>query len=135
MSAGYQPSFGGHLLSSMEDITYNPSESGAEFRKYLQAPSSLQDIRSSYGDLSKHLAGYGGVDFSGINPRYTGLFAPDAQNYRSNLLSASQAALGMSPGFSQDLRRGLGNIYDIMETQYGPSAGGQFSDWVGSAFA
>ena len=137
LGAGYQPAYGRFLLGSGQGgYEGDPMDTGAAFRQYLEGDRrGLGDVRSSYGSLAKHLGGYGGTDWSSLSPAWSTLFDPGSENYRSNILSASQAALGMSPGFGQQGRSSLGNIYDVMQTQYGPEGAGKFSEWVSSAYA
>ena len=47
------------------------------------------------------------------------------------MLQATRAALGTNAFTGGGA---LGNIYDVMQRQYGAGGAGRFADWVGTAF-
>ena len=111
--------------------------SGGAFGQFLEGPRrSIQDVRQDYSGLSNYLTGLGGTDPSALNPMFTSVYGdPSTEGFRSNILSSSAAALGMRPGTENRGIRNLGNIYDAMNTQYGPQAAGKFAQWIGSAYS
>ena len=54
----------------------------------------------------------------------------DPQNLRQNVLRATSAALGGGDPRTNS----FGNIYDIMQQQYGAGGAGRFADWASTAF-
>ena len=55
----------------------------------------------------------------------------DPSRLRGNVLQATRAALGTNAFTGGGA---LGNIYDVMQRQYGAGGAGKFADWVGTAF-
>jgi len=142
LTSGYQPAWGRYLLGATQPGTYEGfgmGTPGSEFGDYLRGGErrNLQDVRTSYQGLGDYLTalGAGGGDMTGITSPYLSVFGSDPTKQREDILSATQAAMGMRPGLGERQRRNLGSVYDIMESQYGPQAGGKFAQWVGSSFA
>jgi len=140
LGAGYQPTMGRFLLGTAAE-RFLPQEGltpGAEFASYLrgQPRADLSQIRQEYANLAQALGSYGAAqDVSQLNQpiaKYTGIFGtPGSDFLKSNILSATQAALGGS-AFLDD--RSLGRVYDAMEQQYGADVGARFADFVGRGF-
>lgn len=140
LARGYGSAMGRYLLGigagriAGED-PLNPSLTrGQQFANYLTGGqrASLDDVRQSYRDLASSLTGWGTGDdaLSSLNPLYTHFGDPTKAGYRSNILDATQAALGRG-SMGADT---LGSVYDLMARQYGPDAGARFSQWTSSAF-
>ena len=143
LSAGYQPAFGRFLLGGTEigetglprGQYADEAGEGQAFGQYLAGGQrrDLGDIRSLYGGLGSYLGQLGtGTDPSQLGQGYTSVFGLEPE--RKDILSATQAALGMGSGMGQRSYRNLGTMYDLMQQQYGPQGAGRFADWVGTAF-
>ena len=152
MASGYQPEYGRFKLGSAMggfggDLGSFPASSdeqamGEAFGRYLARPRTrtLGDYRTGYGQFSDYLGQLAG---SGTAPEdlplnWSTIFGrgeEGLQPSRSDVLSASMAALGAKPGFGSTIYSNLGTIYDLMEQQYGPTAGAKrFADYVGTGF-
>ena len=143
LSAGYQPAFGRFLLGGTEigetglprGQYADEAGEGQAFGQYLAGGQrrDLGDIRSLYGGLGSYLGQLGtGTDPSQLGAGYTSVFGLEPE--RKDILSATQAALGMGSGMGARSYRNLGTMYDLMQQQYGPQGAGRFADWVGTAF-
>ena len=152
MASGYQPEYGRFKLGAAMggfggDLGSFPASSdeqamGEAFGRYLARPRTrtLGDYRTGYGQFSDYLGQLAG---SGTAPEdlplnWSTIFGrgeEGLQPSRSDVLSASMAALGAKPGFGSTIYSNLGTIYDLMEQQYGPTAGAKrFADYVGTGF-
>ena len=138
LRSGYQPAYGRFLLGGTQlgvDDGWQQGGEGEAFGRYLAGGQrrDLGDIRSLYGGLGSYLGSLGtATDPSQLNLQYASVFGTEPR--REDVLSATQAALGMGSGMGARSYRNLGNIYDLMQTQYGPQGAGRFADWVGTAF-
>ena len=138
LRSGYQPAYGRFLLGGTQlglDDGWQQGGEGEAFGRYLAGGQrkDLGDIRSLYGGLGSYLGSLGtATDVSQLSLPYANVFGTEPR--REDVLSATQAALGMGGGMGQRSYRNLGNIYDLMQTQYGPQGAGRFADWVGTAF-
>ncbi len=137
-SFGFNPAYGRFLLGqtgAAYDPSVAPMGEGGAFSSYLTGGQRrpLEDIRASYSGLSNYLGSLAsGADMTGISPRYASVFGLDPD--RQDILSATQAALGMGPGMGRRMQQNLGSIYDIMQTQFGPQGASKFANWASSAF-
>ena len=137
IGAGFDPAMGRYLLGRAAGRIGTPdpfATEGQRFGSYLGGGqrSSLDQIRENYRTLAGTLSGYGGSDFGAVNPLYAATFGDvsDPQNLRQNVLRATSAALGGGDPRTNS----LGNIYDIMQQQYGAGGAGRFADWASTAF-
>ena len=135
--AGYNPAWGrfrlGQASGALGDTfdAYNP---GPAFGQYLGSGQrrGLGDVRASYGQLSDYLRALGGTDYSMIDPTFSLVYGEEPK--REDILSATEAAMG-TRGLGSAGFHNLGNIYDLMQTQYGPQQGAsQFANWIQTSF-
>jgi len=137
IGAGYDPAMGRYLLGRASGRIGTPdpfATEGQRFGSYLGGGqrSPLDQIRENYRTLAGTLSGYGGGDFGAVNPLYAATFGDvsDPQGLRQNVLRATSAALGAG----DPRTNALGNIYDIMQQQYGAGGAGRFADWAATAW-
>lgn len=130
--------------ASLDMAAAQPIGEGGAFREYLtgQQRRPLSDIRATYGGLGDWLRARAAVgsgaldaDLAAIDPRYEAILGGvGSDQLASNIIQMSQAALGMRPGMESRMSRGLANMYNRMQTLYGPEGGARFADWVTSAY-
>ena len=123
---------------------YEPLGVGSLFRQYLGTGQRrpLGDIRGTYAGLGDYLrarsavgSGSIGADLTDIDPRYEAyLGGYSDEELGGALINMSQAALGVRPGMSGMVERGLGNMYNRMSQLYGPQGASRFADWISSAY-
>ena len=141
LGTGFSPAYGRYLLgTASQRLLGQPTDAldaSGGFGRYLtsQPRASLGQLRQEYSNLANALGSYQtGLRTDVASPTANYLLAfgsPGEDDYRSNILRATQAALG-SPVFRQST---LGNIFDVMEQQYGAGAGSRFADFVRTGFA
>jgi len=141
LGTGFSPAYGRFLLgTASQRLLGQPTDAldaSGGFGRYLtsQPRASLGQLRQEYANLANALGSYQtGLRTDVASPTANYLLAfgsPGEEDYRSNILRATQAALG-SPVFRQST---LGNIFDVMEQQYGAGAGSRFADFVRTGFS
>ena len=130
---GVQPALGSYYLAG----TQRPGT--GTFAEYLRGPrEDIGTTRSRFGSAADWLRGMGGEGMASLETMPmsaqnlynvgTGLFD------RSNIVSAGLAALGAGAGYSGQLGRTLGSVYDRMQDVYGAEGAGRFADYIQSAY-
>ncbi len=130
---GVQPALGSYYLAG----TQRPGT--GTFAEYLRGPrEDIGTTRSRFGSAADWLRGMGSEGMASLETMPmsaqnlynvgTGLFD------RSNIVSAGLAALGAGAGYSGQLGRTLGSVYDRMQDVYGAEGAGRFADYIQSAY-
>ncbi len=149
---GVNPAYGQFLLGSgAGQFKADPMLEGTEsqtqadvFGDYLATRGGgLEGIRSQYGQLANYLGtlgrqpGYGATTDTPGTAEWVRMFgvpgtAEKNQRLASNVMAATQAALGANPFASG----ALSDIYQQMERERGTAkAVSDFANWVGTAWA
>ena len=138
LGSGFEPAFGRFLLGSASGrITpdFETPDASGGFGRYLRdrQRADLSQVRQEFANLGAALRGYtpGGA----LDPRFASYYETFGdpsrpESLRNSILNAAQAALG-----TRRRTGALGNIYDVMQQQYGAGAGSRFADFVSGAFA
>ena len=138
LGTGFDPAFGRFLLGSASGRiapTFETVDGSSGFGRYLRDKqrADLSQVRQEFANLGAALRGYtpGGA----LDPRFASYYETfgdpsDPSGLRGSVLRAAQAALG-----TRQRTGALGNIYDVMQQQYGAGAGSRFADFVGGAFS
>ena len=138
LGTGFDPAFGRFLLGSASGRiapTFETVDGSDGFGRYLRdrQRADLSQVRQEFANLGAALRGYtpGGT----LDPRFASYYETfgdpsDPSTLRNSVLRAAQAALG-----TRERTGALGNIYDVMQQQYGTGAGSRFADFVGGAFS
>tara|TARA_Y100001963_G_scaffold128691_1_gene183266 strand:- start:56 stop:1423 length:1368 start_codon:yes stop_codon:yes gene_type:complete len=135
LKQGYHPLMGQWRLAKAMGMAPEGVTDQESFGRFLESQDrlSLDQIRQGFGGLGDYLAAQAGAASAGagttgaINPLFSAAF-PSLD--KTNLIGAAQAALGGRG----DMGAGLMNMYDVFQTQYGPTGGKKaFVDWVGTA--
>jgi len=138
LGTGFDPAFGRFLLGSASGRiapTFETVDGSGGFGRYLRdrQRADLSQVRQEFANLGAALRGYtpGGA----LDPRFASYYETfgdpsDPSGLRGSVLRAAQAALG-----TRQRTGALGNIYDVMQQQYGAGAGSRFADFVSGAFA
>jgi len=138
LGSGFDPAFGRFLLGSASGRiapTFETVDGSSGFGKYLRdrQRADLSQVRQEFANLGAALRGYtpGGA----LDPRFASYYETfgdpsDPSGLKDSVLRAAQAALG-----TRQRTGALGNIYDVMQQQYGAGAGSRFADFVSGAFA
>ena len=135
---GFEPAMGRFMLGQAAGRitpTAGAFTPGEQFGEYIRSgqQADLDEIRRNYQSLGGYLGSLGGGTPAAGTARYAQVFgAPGSeQDLRGNVLQATRAALGTNAFTGGGA---LGNIYDVMQRQYGAGGAGRFADWVGTAF-
>jgi hypothetical protein len=135
---GFEPAMGRFMLGQAAGRITPTAETftpGEQFGQYIRGgqQADLDEIRRNYQSLGGYLGSLGGGAPAAGTARYAQVFgAPGSeQDLRGNVLQATRAALGTNAFTGGGA---LGNIYDVMQRQYGAGGAGRFADWVGTAF-
>ena len=135
---GYEPAMGRFMLGQAAGRitpTAGAFTPGEQFGQYIRGgqQADIDEIRRNYQTLGSYLGSLGGGAPAAGTARYAQVFgAPGSeQDLRGNVLAATRAALGTNAFTGGGA---LGNIYDVMQRQYGAGGAGRFADWVGTAF-
>ena len=135
---GFEPAMGRFMLGQAAGRITPTAETftpGEQFGQYIRGgqQADLDEIRRNYQSLGGYLGSLGGGAPAAGTARYAQVFgAPGSeQDLRGNVLQATRAALGTNAFTGGGA---LGNIYDVMQRQYGAGGAGKFADWVGTAF-
>ena len=137
LGTGFDPAFGRFLLGSASGriAPQEGADASSGFGGYLRnrQRADLSQVRQEFANLGAALRGYtpGGT----LDPRFASYYETfgdpsDPSTLRNSVLRAAQAALG-----TRERTGALGNIYDVMQQQYGTGAGSRFADFVGGAFS
>ena len=139
MDIGYEPAMGRYMLGQAAGriapsaTAFTPGERFGEYIRGGQR-ADLDELRRNYQMLGSALGAYGtgGTPAAGT-AGYLDVFGDpsDPSRLRGNVLQATRAALGTNAFTGGGA---LGNIYDVMQRQYGAGGAGRFADWVGTAF-
>jgi hypothetical protein len=137
LGTGFDPAFGRFLLGSASGRiapTFETVDGSGGFGRYLRdrQRADLSQVRQEFANLGAALRGYtpGGA----LDPRFASYYETfgdpsDPSGLRGSVLRAAQAALG-----TRQRTGALGNIYDVMQQQYGAGAGSRFADFISGAF-
>ena len=130
---GAQPAIGSYYLAG------NQRPGTGTFGEYLRGPrEDIGTTRGRFGSAADWLRGMGGEGMASLET-----MPMSAQNFynvgtglfdRSNIVNASLAALGAGAGYSGQLGRTLGSVYDRMQDVYGAEGAGRFADYIQSAY-
>ena len=137
LGTGFEPAFGRFLLGSASGriAPTDIADASGGFGGYLRdrQRADLSQVRQEFANLGAALRGYtpGGA----LDPRFASYYETfgdpsKPESLRNSILNAAQAALG-----TRRRTGALGNIYDVMQQQYGAGAGSRFADFVSGAFA
>ena len=134
LTQGYYPALGQFKLAEAMGMLPTGDTPQEQFAAFMgqQDRLSLDELRRGFGGLGDYLAAQAGAASAGTGTTGLvstdfGLAFPDLKE--GNLIAAAQAALGRGSGTYS----GLKNMYDIFQTQYGPTGGKKaFVDWVGT---
>ena len=137
LGTGFDPAFGRFLLGSASGRiapTFETVDGSGGFGRYLRdrQRADLSQVRQEFANLGAALRAYtpGGA----LDPRFSSYYETfgdpsDPSILRNSVLRAAQAALG-----TRRRTGALGNIYDVMQQQYGAGAGSRFADFISGAF-
>tara|TARA_R110002020_G_scaffold306126_1_gene522098 strand:- start:49 stop:726 length:678 start_codon:yes stop_codon:yes gene_type:complete len=130
---GAQPALGSYYLAG------NQRPGTGTFGEYLRGPrEDIGTTRGRFGSAADWLRGMGGEGMASLET-----MPMSAQNFynvgtglfdRSNIVNAGLAALGAGAGYSGQLGRTLGSVYDRMQDLYGAGGAGRFADYIESAY-
>ena len=137
LGSGFEPAFGRFLLGSASGrITpdFETPDASGGFGRYLRdrQRADLSQVRQEFANLGAALRGY--TSGGALDPRFASYYETFGdpsrpESLRNSILNAAQAALG-----TRRRTGALGNIYDVMQQQYGAGAGSRFADFVSGAF-
>ena len=136
LGTGFTPAFGRFLLGSASRriAPQEGVDASSGFGRYLRdrQRADLSQVRQEFANLGAALRGYapGGT----LDPRFPSYYETfgdpsEPESLKNAVLQASQAALG-----TRRRTGALGNIYDVMEQQYGTGASSRFADFISGAF-
>ena len=136
LGTGFTPAFGRFLLGSASGriAPQEGVDASSGFGGYLRdrQRADLSQVRQEFANLGGALRGYApGGTLDQRFPSYYETFGDpsDPTGLKSAVLQASQAALG-----TRKRTGALGNIYDVMEQQYGTGGSSRFADFISGAF-
>ena len=136
LGSGFTPAFGRFLLGSASGriAPQEGVDASSGFSGYLRdrQRADLSQVRQEFANLGGALRGYApGGTLDQRFPSYYETFGDpsDPTGLKNAVLQASQAALG-----TRQRTGALGNIYDVMQQQYGTGGSSRFADFISGAF-